>query len=91
MCSCVMILIFIIIFQLFRLSNNDGFANYPINQPGIEPTAPRHVIDPVLGIPVPMFSVKSAVHPVISRKLIVPKNWDDKNRHLIEYKLGKDD
>jgi len=49
------------------------------------------MIDPVLGIPVPMFSVKSAAHPIISRKLIVPKNWDDKNRHLIEYKLGKDD
>ena len=91
MCICVMILLLIIIFQLFRLSNKAGYTNYPVNRPGVMPTAPRHMIDPVLGIPVPMFSVKSAAHPIISRKLIVPKNWDDKNRHLIEYKLGKDD
>lgn len=91
MCSCITILLIIIIYQLFRLSNKSGYTNYPTGRPGNIPTAPRHRIDPDFGIPVPMFSIKSAVHPITSRKLIAPRNWDDANRHLIEYKLGKTD
>ena len=89
MCAYI-ILLLIIIFMLFKVYT-DGYTDYPTGRPGNIPTAPRYRIDPDLGIPVPMFSVKSAIHPITSRKLIVPKNWDDANRHFIEYKLGKTD
>lgn len=91
MYACSTILFIIIIYQLFRLSNKAGYMDYPIGRPGNIPTAPRHRIDSEFGIRVPMFSIKSAVHPITARKLIVSRNWDDANRHLIEYKLGKTD
>ena len=50
MCECITILLIIIIYQLFRLSNKDGYTDYPVGRPGNIHTAPRHRIDPEFGI-----------------------------------------
>lgn len=86
MCTCITILLLIIIIQLIRLVNVNGYTDYPTDKPGNVSTAPRHRIDPEFNIRMPMFSVKSAIHPVTSRKLIVPHGWDENSRHLNAYK-----
>ena len=79
MCGCVVILVILLVGQLYLISCGRGFRMDPFTNVN-NPT--RWKIDPITGLKMNADTVHSQTFPIITKKLAVPKSWDDNSRHV---------
>ena len=68
----VFLSIIVILLFILTIPEREHFVGG--RKPGNTPRPPRHRIT-MFGTRAPLFSEESAIHPIISKKSAVPKNW----------------